>query len=89
MKYDYRCRECENVWEVDHPMKVSDAVAELGLFCPNCESSNIFKYLGNMATTYIQFKGTGFSINDAALDKVKFPKHYRDNPEVKNKLDKL
>lgn len=89
MVYTYKCRKCENIFEIDHSMKVNDAVEELGAKCPKCESQEIFKYLGNMKTAHIQFKGLGFAVNDHALDKIKFPKHYRDNPEIKDKLNKL
>lgn len=86
MVYTYKCREDEHMWEVDHSMHVNDAVTELGLRCPVCGSENIFKFLGNMKTAYIQFKGLGFAVNDHALDKINFPKHYRDNPEIRDKL---
>lgn len=86
MVYFYKCRSCEHVFELDHSMKVNDVVAELDAKCPQCESQDIFKYLGNMKTAYIQFKGIGFSVNDHALDKINFPKHYKDNPEIRKKL---
>lgn len=88
MVYQYKCRVCETVFDVEHSMSVNDAVAELGTSCPNCESPDVFKYLGNLKTAYIQFKGVGFAKNDLALDKIGFPKHYHQNPEIRQKLNK-
>lgn len=68
-------------------MKVDNAVEELGAKCPECESQDIFKYLGTLKTAYIQFKGVGFAKNDLALSKIGFPKHYHQNPEIRKKLN--
>lgn len=89
MVYNYKCRKCENIFDIDHSMKVKDAVEELGAECPKCGSTDIFKYLGNMKTAHIHFKGVGFATNDLALDKIGFPKHYKDNPEVREKLKNM
>jgi len=89
MVYHYKCRACEHIFEIEHSMKVSNAAEELGSSCPICESNDVFKYLGNLKTAYISFKGPGFSVNDSALDRVGFPKHYRENPEIRDKLNKL
>lgn len=70
-------------------MSVNNAVQELGSVCSNCGSHNIFKYLGLRKTVPIHFKGTGFAINDLALDKIGFPKHYKENPEVREKIKNM
>lgn len=89
MVYEYRCRDCLTIWETTHSIDVNDAVEELGLSCPTCHSTDIHKYLGNMKTVPIKFKGTGFASNDLALDKLGMPKNIRNNPEVKKKLSEL
>lgn len=85
--YEYKCRECDTVWDETHSFK--ENAESLGIVCPNCGANNIFKYLGNRKTLPIQFKGPGFAINDAALDRIGFPKHYRQNKEVRDKLKDL
>lgn len=82
--YDYKCRECEEVWDTTHSFK--ETAEELGITCPSCGSSNIFRYLGRRKTIPIHFKGSGFAINDLALDRIGFPKHYKQNKEVRDKL---
>ena len=54
--YDYRCFECENLFEIFHGMNESPSVA-----CPDCngESKKIFS-----PGAGIVFKGAGFYVND-------------------------
>lgn len=82
--YDYKCRVCGTTWLKFHSVK-EDATS-LGLVCPECNSEDIYRYFGDMKTVPIHFKGTGFTLNDHALDRIGFPKHYREIPDVKNKL---
>lgn len=86
MLYDYKCRECDNIWQESHSIKVNDAVEELNLTCPSCQSKEISKYLGNYKTATIMFKGQGFSINDTALDRIGMPKAQQESAYAKRKL---
>lgn len=88
MVYDYRCRDCENIWQERHSMKVDNAVEELGLKCPECESVDIYKYLGNVRNVSIKFLGTGWAGNDAALEAIGMPEATRNSPEAKKRLFK-
>ena len=89
MVYDYKCRSCQEIWEVEHSMNVSDAVEELGLACPECESTDIFKYLGNVKRVAINFVGTGWVSKDSALDAMGMPKNIQNSPHARKYLDKL
>lgn len=84
--YDYKCRECEDIWQEIHSFKENHE--DLGLKCPKCKSLNIFKYLGAKPVP-VHFKGTGFAINDLALSKIGFPEHYKQNKEVRDKLKEM
>lgn len=86
MTYEYKCNNCEHIWKVDHSIKVNNAVEELGLCCENCESSDVKKYLGNYKTATVMFKGTGFAVNDLALEKIGMPKAQRESPMAQRKL---
>jgi putative FmdB family regulatory protein len=57
--YNYKCEECENVFEDFHSIK--ETVEE----CPECGGS-VHKYFGKAPS--IQFKGDGFYINDSKED---------------------
>lgn len=81
--YDYKCRECSEIWNETHSFK--DDAKSLGIHCPKCDSENVFKYLGAKPVP-VHFKGTGFAINDLALSKIGFPEHYKQNKEVRDKL---
>lgn len=85
--YDYKCKTCGNIWSTSHSIK--ETAESLGLKCPECNGDDIFKYLGNLKSIPIKFKGTGFSVNDGALDKLGFPKNTRNDPEVKKRLNDL
>lgn len=85
--YDYKCKSCEEVWELNH--SINDDATSLNLVCPNCESADIFKYFGNMRTLPVHFKGTGFSINDSALDKLGMPKNIQNSEATKDRLKRL
>lgn len=54
-RYDYRCKECGNVFEVVHSMSEHPAIT-----CPKCGASceRVFK------PALISFKGTGFYNTD-------------------------
>jgi len=84
--YDYKCRECGNIWEVEHSISVDDAVEELGLKCPECGSQDIFKYLGKRKSLTVKFIGTGWYINDSALEAAGMPEATRNSPETKKRL---
>lgn len=88
MVYDYKCKDCLNIWQVTHSIAVKNAIEELGINCPNCESSNIFRYLGNYGTTTVVFKGTGWAHKDIMLDKIGMPKTTQNSPEAQNALKK-
>lgn len=85
--YQYKCRDCETVFDVVHSIK--EDKDSLSLVCENCESDNIFKYLGNYETATIVFKGMGWAGTDAALDKIGMPKATRGSPEAQAKLKDL
>lgn len=82
--YQYKCKECEHVFDVIH--SINEDKDGLGLVCENCGSENIFKYLGGYGTATIIFKGTGWVINDTALEKVGMPKPQRESREAQEKL---
>lgn len=88
MKYEYKCDECENIWDEYHSIKVNDAVQELGLFCPECKSNKIKKYLGNYGTATVVFKGMGWAHKDMLMDKIGMPKETQNNPETRAALNK-
>lgn len=68
--YDYRCKECGNVQEERHSVKDDPTIV-----CLTCGSSNTRRMV---AATRTLFKGTGFAINDSALDKIGMPAHVRE-----------
>jgi predicted nucleic acid-binding Zn ribbon protein len=86
MVYDYKCKSCENVWQVNHSIAVNDAVKELGLECPECSSFEVFKYLGNYGTATVVFRGTGWAHKDLMLDKIGMPKATQNSPEAQAAL---
>lgn len=88
MKYDYKCRNCDNLWEENHSMTVNNPVEELGLMCPNCSSVDIHKYLGNYGTATVVFKGVGWAGKDLALKKIGMPEATLNNPETRKALNK-
>lgn len=88
MRYEYKCEDCENIWDEYHSITVNDAVEELDLKCPECESKNIKKYLGNYGTATVVFKGTGFAINDLAMHKIGMPKPQRESLEAQKAMKK-
>ena len=69
-KYDVKCKDCENVWEVTHSVREDPVYV-----CPTCGSQNCRRMVGATRTL---FKGTGFAINDIALDRLGMPKHVRE-----------
>lgn len=85
--YQYKCKDCETVFDVNH--SIHDEAEDLGLVCENCESDNIFRYLGNYDTATIVFRGMGWAGTEAALDKIGMPKATRNSPEAKQKLKDL
>lgn len=72
-KYDYKCGECGHIQEVTHSIKEDPSVA-----CTKCDSEHTKRYIGN-ANMRVIFKGTGFAINDMALDKAGVPSSVRRN----------
>lgn len=86
MKYEYKCEDCDNIWDAYHSITVDDAVEELGLNCPECESINIHKYIGNYGTATVMFKGPGFAINDLAMQKIGMPRPQRESLEAKKAM---
>jgi predicted nucleic acid-binding Zn ribbon protein len=88
MTYDYKCRECSTIWPVSHKMDVKNPIEELGIECPECNSANIFRYLGNYGTATIVFKGTGWAHKDIMLDKIGMPKTTQNSPEAQAALKK-
>lgn len=88
MVYDYKCKECTNIWPVTHSMVIKNAVEELGTKCPACDSKNIFRYLGNYGTATIVFKGTGWAHKDIMLDKIGMPKTTQNSPEAQAAMKK-
>lgn len=58
MRYDYKCEDCKEVFEVEAKIQ------ELGYDfpCPKCKSSKTKKII--TSAPQIQFKGKGFYIND-------------------------
>lgn len=85
--YDYRCRDCLNVWLENHSFK--ETAESLGLKCPECSSHDIHKYFGNMKTLTVKFKGAGFAVNDMALEKLGMPESIRNSPHTKKALEEL
>lgn len=77
--YTYKCRDCEEIWEESHSVHVNDPVEELGLHCPECDSAEIFKYLGNQRRLVVTFKGTGWAHLDAEFDRLGVPESVRQN----------
>lgn len=82
--YDYRCRECANIWEETHSM--TEDASSLELACPECGSHDIHRYLGYTKRIGVKFKGTGFASVDLALDAVGMPKNIQNSPETKKRL---
>lgn len=86
--YDYKCRDCENIWQENHSMKINNAVEELGLKCPECQSIEIAKYLGNYKTATVVFNGMGWAHKDLLLDKIGMPKAQQNSPEARKAMAK-
>jgi len=82
--YDYKCKDCNSVWSTSH--SIDDTASSLGLKCPSCGSVNIFKYLGNYKTLPIKFIGTGWTVNDNALDAIGMPEATRNSAEARERL---
>lgn len=82
--YQYKCRECETVFDVVH--SINDDKDSLDLQCDSCGSRDIFRYLGNYNTATIIFKGMGWAGTEAALDKIGMPKATRGSAEAQQKL---
>lgn len=85
--YEYKCRECETVFNFAH--SVHEDKDSLGIECPNCSSTDVFRYLGNYGTATIVFKGTGWVVNDTALERIGMPKAQRESPEAQKYLKDL
>lgn len=83
-RYDYKCRECETVFEEEHSVNESPEVK-----CPSCSGTDTFKYMGNYDTMTVRFKGAGWAINDSALDKIGMPEHVKNSPHAKKYLDEM
>ena len=49
MKYDYKCKDCEVIFETNHEILEKPTIV-----CPKCESKNTFKYLGNVTPIHFQ-----------------------------------
>jgi predicted nucleic acid-binding Zn ribbon protein len=88
MVYDYKCRDCDNIWQENHSINIKNAVQELSLICPICNSGNIFKYIGNYGTATIVFKGTGWVHKDIMLDKIGMPKATQNSAEAREAMKK-
>lgn len=88
MRYEYKCDDCEHIWDEYHSIEINDAVEELNLSCPECSSINIKKYLGNYGTATVVFKGPGFAINDLAMEKIGMPKAQRESVEARDAMKK-
>jgi predicted nucleic acid-binding Zn ribbon protein len=86
MVYDYKCKNCDKIWSTNHSIHIRNAVDEIGLKCPECDSSNIFKYLGNYGSATIVFQGTGWAHKDLMLDKIGMPKTTQNSPEAQKAL---
>jgi len=50
MKYDYICKECDTIFEVERPM----ADREVPIACPECEAMTNKRYYGNQTTMYFR-----------------------------------
>lgn len=87
MVYEYKCRDCETVSEIEH--SINDSAEELGLTCPACGSEDIFKYLGNYGRPTIIFRGPGWVVNDTALERIGMPQAQQHSPEGREKLKEV
>ena len=82
--YQYKCRDCETVFDVVH--SIHESAEDISLVCENCGSKNIFRYLGNYDTATIVFRGMGWAGTESALDKIGMPKETRGSHEAQQKL---
>lgn len=82
--YDYKCRTCENIFEEEHGVNEDPVVP-----CPECSGVDTHKYIGNYRTMPVRFKGTGWVVNDTALDAVGMPENIRNSAATKEKLKNL
>ena len=85
--YQYKCKECEHVFDYTH--SIHEDKDSLEITCENCGSENVFKYLGNYGTATIIFKGTGWVVNDSALERVGMPEAQRNSPHAQKYLKDL
>jgi len=88
MVYDYKCRDCENIWSVNHPIDLENPIKELNLTCEKCNSNNIFKYIGNYGRMTVVFKGTGWAHKELMLDKIGMPRSIQNSPEAREAMKK-
>lgn len=74
MIYDYKCNECELVWEITRAVSQRDDVA----ICPDCTSTDTKRCVSYK--TSFQLKGTGWERDGYAThtgDALKMKKHKR------------
>jgi len=74
--YDYKCLECEEIWEVQHG--ISEAPE---LSCPACRSSRTQKVISRGVR--VVYKGRGFYTTDRGIKGVDSTKEPASKPEVK------
>ena len=55
--YQYKCRNCEDVFEIEQRI-VEDPLTE----CQKCKGAFLYRVIGK--NVGVQFKGSGFYIND-------------------------
>lgn len=80
-KYDIRCLDCGNIWEVTLGMREEKA----GLPCPECNSTHTQNYLGN-TNMRVVFNGSGWAQKDLALAAIGAPPAVRENAYKKKVL---
>jgi len=88
MLYDYKCKECSTIWQINHSIHIKNPVEELGLSCTSCSSTKIFRYIGNYKTATLVFKGSGWAHKDSMLDKLGMPKSTQNSPEARKAMKK-
>ena len=74
--YDYKCKECSNVFEIFHSMSEDPKIE-----CPDC-SGLAFRTISK--SVGISFRGSGFYVNDSSGSK----KNTTTKTETKSKKSK-
>jgi predicted nucleic acid-binding Zn ribbon protein len=88
MTYDYKCNNCNTVWQETYPINTKNPIDELDIHCPECKTKDVKRYLGNYRTATVVFKGMGWAHKELALDRIGMNPVTRNSPEAQAAMKK-